>query len=92
MILSTGKTPERSVADEGECAFVYEIFDGVATGTTIQACLQRILDDPASLVVAVPVGPPHTLDEFTERTDGAVPIRAPEALHAVGRTTGTSTR
>lgn len=64
---------------------VVVVDDGVATGATMQACLQRVRDDePASLVVAVPVGPPDTLDALGEFADEVVALQTPEAFRAVG--------
>lgn len=64
---------------------VVVVDDGVATGATMRACLQRVRDDnPARLVVAVPVGPPDTLDELREIADEVVAIETPSAFRAVG--------
>ena len=64
---------------------VVVVDDGVATGATMRACLQRVRDDgPASLVVAVPVGPPDTLDELAAFADEVVALETPAAFRAVG--------
>ena len=64
---------------------VVVVDDGVATGATMRACLQRVRDDnPATLVVAVPVGPPDTLDELREIADEVIAIETPSAFRAVG--------
>ncbi len=64
---------------------VVVVDDGVATGATMRACLQFVRDDdPASLVVAVPVGPPDTLAELEELADEVVAIETPGAFRAVG--------
>lgn len=64
---------------------VVVVDDGVATGVTMRACLQRVREErPASLVVAVPVGPRDTLDEFRDIADEVVALEAPEAFRAVG--------
>jgi len=64
---------------------VVVVDDGVATGATMKACLQQVReDDPASVVVAVPVGPPDTLDELRAFADDVVSLATPEAFRAVG--------
>lgn len=51
----------------------------------MRACLQRVrADDPARLVVAVPVGPRDTLDELRQLVDDVVALETPSAFRAVG--------
>lgn len=64
---------------------VVVVDDGVATGATMRACLQRVREsDPASVVVAVPVGPPDTLADLEAFADEVIALETPEAFRAVG--------
>ncbi|WP_459192571.1 phosphoribosyltransferase [Halosimplex sp. J119] len=64
---------------------VVVVDDGVATGATMRACLRLIReDDPASLVAAVPVGPPETLAELEALADAVVAVERPHGFRAVG--------
>lgn len=64
---------------------VVVVDDGVATGATMRACLRLVGDeDPASLVVAVPVGPPDTLDGLAPLADEVVAVERPRNFRAVG--------
>lgn len=60
--------------------------DGVATGATVRACL-RMLEgqEPAHLVLAVPVGSPDAVDELDELADEVVCIETPANFRAVGQ-------
>lgn len=59
--------------------------DGVATGATMKVALKALRGlGPASLVVAVPVGPPSTLAELEVLADAVVCLEAPEPFHAIG--------
>lgn len=60
--------------------------DGVATGATIRACLRMVRAQGADAVVlAVPVGPPNSLDELREEADEVVVVEVPEWFGAVGQ-------
>ncbi|WP_436930271.1 phosphoribosyltransferase [Halosimplex halobium] len=64
---------------------VVVVDDGVATGATMRACLRLVGDEePESLVVAVPVGPPDTLDELAALADEVVAVERPRNFRAVG--------
>ncbi|MFB6139606.1 MAG: phosphoribosyltransferase [Halosimplex sp.] len=64
---------------------VVVVDDGVATGATMRACLRLVRDDdPASLVVAVPVGPPDTLEALEAFADAVVAVERPRRFRAVG--------
>lgn len=59
--------------------------DGLATGSTMRAALAALRQQqPARLVVAVPVGAPATCAEFQAETDETVCARTPEPFYAVG--------
>lgn len=60
--------------------------DGVATGATMTASLRRLRNAGAeSVVVAVPVGPPATLDRLRQEADRVVALEAPANFRAVGQ-------
>jgi predicted phosphoribosyltransferase len=64
---------------------VVVVDDGVATGATMRACLQHVRDErPASVVVAVPVGPRDSIEELREFADEVVALETPGAFSAVG--------
>jgi predicted phosphoribosyltransferase len=60
--------------------------DGIATGSTMIAALQVIKgQNPAELIVAVPVAPPERLAEIRRRCDDVVCLLAPDLFWAVGQ-------
>ena len=61
------------------------IDDGLATGSTMRAAVAAIRrQEPAGIVVAVPVGAPSTCDEMRDVADDVVCLRKPEPFVAVG--------
>jgi predicted phosphoribosyltransferase len=61
------------------------IDDGLATGTSMRAAIAALRRrQPASIVVAVPVGSPSTCDEIREEVDGLVCAYTPDQFRAVG--------
>lgn len=63
---------------------VVVVDDGVATGSTMRACLQKLRnDDVGELVVAVPVGPPSTIDEL--EADEVICLETPRSFRGVGQ-------
>ncbi|BBG65714.1 phosphoribosyl transferase domain protein [Hydrogenimonas sp.] len=59
--------------------------DGIATGYTMKAALAAIREqNPAKIVVAVPVAPADTLKEIERLADEVVVIETPEPFWAVG--------
>jgi len=59
--------------------------DGLATGSTMRAAVQAIrTQDPATIVVAVPVGAPETCNALRSIADDVVCIETPEPFRAVG--------
>ncbi|HEX2091792.1 MAG TPA: phosphoribosyltransferase [Longimicrobiaceae bacterium] len=59
--------------------------DGLATGSTMRAAADALRrQDPARLVVAVPVAAPETCDDFRSEVDEVVCPLTPEPFHAVG--------
>lgn len=60
--------------------------DGVATGATMNACLEMLEHrDPGRLVVAVPVGPPGTVSELQELADEVVCLETSDRFTSVGQ-------
>jgi predicted phosphoribosyltransferase len=59
--------------------------DGLATGSTMRAAAAALRrQDPAEIVVAVPVASEETCDEFRSEVDRIVCARTPEPFYAVG--------
>jgi putative phosphoribosyl transferase len=59
--------------------------DGLATGSTMKAAVQSVrAQQPARIVVAVPVGAPETCDAFSDVADEIVCARTPQPFAAVG--------
>ncbi|MFQ5859048.1 MAG: phosphoribosyltransferase [Anaerolineae bacterium] len=60
--------------------------DGIATGSTVRASLQALRKgNPGRLILAVPVGPPQTIEELRSLADEVVVLATPEPFWAVGR-------
>jgi putative phosphoribosyl transferase len=77
-----GDRPPQNLA--GRIAIVVD--DGLATGNTMRAALQAArLRQPARLIMAVPVAPAETLQEFRHLADEIVCLATPEPFGAVGR-------
>lgn len=65
---------------------VIVIDDGLATGATMRAALRAIrAQRPKSLVLAVPVAPPDTLESLRAEVDEAVCLELPAYFDAIGR-------
>jgi putative phosphoribosyl transferase len=61
------------------------IDDGLATGSTMRAAIAALRQQqPAQIIVAVPVGAPETCMEFQAETDKTICARMPEPFYAVG--------
>jgi predicted phosphoribosyltransferase len=59
--------------------------DGLATGSTMRAAVQALRQQqPASIVVAVPVAAPESCEEMRTQADDVICAVTPEAFHAVG--------
>ena len=59
--------------------------DGLATGATMRAAVMALRQKhPARLVVAAPVAPPQTCEEFREIADDVVCTVTPDPFYAVG--------
>lgn len=60
--------------------------DGVATGATIRVAIAALRQQqPARIVVAVPVAPPETVSVLRQEADEVVCLHTPEPFIAIGR-------
>lgn len=60
--------------------------DGVATGSTMLVALRTLRQSqPARLILAIPVGPPETIQRLGQECDQVVVLATPEPFWAVGR-------
>ena len=77
----TGRTDPPSLKEKTAVL----VDDGIATGSTMFAAIMSARARGASkVVVAVPVGPPSTLQRLRALADDVVAVAAPEFLFAVG--------
>jgi len=59
--------------------------DGVATGATMRAAIQALrAADLGELIVALPVGPPDTIQELSDMVDRMICLHTPAFFWAVG--------
>jgi putative phosphoribosyl transferase len=60
--------------------------DGIATGSTMKAALASVKNrGAASVTVAVPVGPPQTIQELKKQADRVVCLYTPDYFQAIGQ-------
>jgi predicted phosphoribosyltransferase len=65
---------------------VLVVDDGLATGATMFACVERVREaGAASIMAAVPVGSPRTADELEQKVDRLVVLETPRRFSAVGQ-------
>jgi len=82
MSMYRGKRPPPQIEERT----VILVDDGVATGSTVRASLQALRKrNPGRLILAVPVGPPNTIDGLRPLADEVVVLATPEPFWAVGR-------
>lgn len=75
-----GRPPPRI---QGRTAILVD--DGLATGSTMRAAVLALREqEPARLVVGVPVGAPETCAAFQDEADEVVCALSPEPFYAVG--------
>ncbi len=73
----------RPLAVTGKTVIVVD--DGVATGSTMLAAITALArEEPARIVVAVPVAPPDTAHRLRREVDELVTLAEPESFGAVG--------
>lgn len=71
-------------AIEDRCLILVD--DGLATGASMRAAVAALKQrKPASIVVAIPVAPPDTVEILKEEADEVVCLATPEPFLAVGR-------
>lgn len=59
--------------------------DGIATGATMRAAISALrLQDPAQLIVAVPVAPPDVIADLGREADEVVCLATPSPFGAIG--------
>jgi putative phosphoribosyl transferase len=64
---------------------VIVVDDGIATGSTMKAALASVKNrGAASITVAVPVGPPSTIEELEKMADRVVCLYTPKLFQALG--------
>lgn len=64
---------------------VVVVDDGVATGSTVRACLEQLRNgEAARIVLAVPVGPSDTIDDLERMVDDLVCLETPGHFTGVG--------
>ncbi|RLM53926.1 phosphoribosyltransferase [Halobellus sp. Atlit-31R] len=65
---------------------VLVVDDGVATGATTTACIRQVKNAGAERVIlAVPVGPPDTVERLREEADEVICVDEPSYFGAVGQ-------
>ncbi|NGM70577.1 phosphoribosyltransferase [Natronolimnobius sp. AArcel1] len=65
---------------------VVVVDDGIATGSTVRACLSKLQgSDAARVVLAVPVGPPDTIADLEAQVDEVVCLETPVGFRGVGQ-------
>jgi len=65
---------------------VIVVDDGIATGSTMKAALASVKNrGAASITVAVPIGPPSTIEELNKIADRVVCLYTPEYFQAIGQ-------
>jgi predicted phosphoribosyltransferase len=80
--LYRGDVPYPSLADRE----VIVVDDGIATGSTMKAALASVRRRKAKIVlVAIPVGPPSTIQELRKDADKVVCLLTPEPFYAIGQ-------
>jgi predicted phosphoribosyltransferase len=69
---------------EGKTVLIVD--DGVATGATTIACIRQMKDAGAERVIlAVPVGPPDTIEQLRAEADEVICVESPPHFTAVGQ-------
>lgn len=68
----------------GQCVILSD--DGLATGATMRAAVTAVRkQEPARMVVAVPVAPPDTVEMLKRKVDEVACLATPEPFLAIGR-------
>ena len=65
---------------------VVVVDDGIATGATAIACLRQVSEAGAKhVVLAVPIGPPNSIDQIRPEADEVIALETPADFRAVGQ-------
>lgn len=76
----------RGYDNELEGKIVILVDDGFATGATIYAAAKWAKSQKCKqLIIAIPVGPKHTIEKLKEVADVVLCLHAPESFEAVGQ-------
>src|SRR3972149_8568640 len=60
--------------------------DGIATGATMISAINCInMQEPKSIFVALPVGPPEAIDTISNMVDSVICLLTPDYFMAVGK-------
>ncbi|GLS38858.1 phosphoribosyltransferase [Mesorhizobium tianshanense] len=75
---------DRHLVDlEGRIAIIVD--DGIATGATVRAAIRGLRRrKPGSIVLAVPVAPPDTIEALRKEADDVICLEEPEFFQAIG--------
>jgi predicted phosphoribosyltransferase len=61
------------------------IDDGLATGATMKAAVLALRQQqPAQIIIGVPVAPPDTVEELRKEADEIICLATPEPFYAIG--------
>ena len=64
---------------------VVMVDDGIATGSTIRAAIQSVKTrGAATVILAVPVGPPDRISKLSKVVDQVVCLSMPDPFYAIG--------
>jgi len=75
---------KKELSVEGKTVLLID--DGLATGATMKAAIEWTKGEKAkAVVVAVPVGPPTTLDKLRHTADAVFSVSTPSFFQAVGQ-------
>jgi len=59
--------------------------DGIATGSTMVISIEIVKQQkPKKVVIAIPVGPPETIDKLNRQVDEVICLEQPEVFFAIG--------
>ncbi len=69
---------------EGKTVVIVD--DGIATGSTIRAAAESVRRrGAATIIIAAPVAPPHTVSELSKYADRVVCLSTPDYFSAIGQ-------
>jgi putative phosphoribosyl transferase len=75
---------DRPVPEVGNRCVIL-IDDGLATGATMKAAVLALRQQqPAQIIIGVPVAPPDTVEELRKEADEIICLATPEPFYAIG--------